>query len=112
MPLVCASVLCVFCLGRGLLCFSRSRPRPSPTVKRRRRYIWETRIRDNSHLGVVDVSCQPAKAKIGKRKPSLLAPQQKDEDVSSHISQQQQHFQRSQYMQVLSIRYSEGCHIP
>ncbi|CBJ29691.1 hypothetical protein Esi_0159_0011 [Ectocarpus siliculosus] len=33
------------------------------TCEGRIRYIWETRIRDNSHLGVVDVSCQPAKAK-------------------------------------------------
>lgn len=90
--------------------FLRYCPRPPPTVKRHHRYIWETRIRDNSHLGVVDVSCQPAKAKIGKRKPSLLVPQQK-EDVSSHIAQQQQHFQRAQYMQVRSIGYSKDCYV-
>lgn len=73
---------------------------------RTRRYIWETRIRDNSHLGVVDVSCQPAKAKVGKRKPSLLAAQQKEENAAQRLAtQQQQHFQRQQqqqqaYMQV------------
>lgn len=74
------------------------------------RYIWETRIRDNSHLGVVDVSCQPAKAKVGKRKPSLLAAQQKEENAAQRLAaqQQQQHFQRQQqaYMQV---RLVSGC---
>lgn len=68
------------------------------------RYIWETRIRDNSHLGVVDVSCQPAKAKVGKRKPSLLAAQKEENAAQRLAAQQQQHFQRQQqqqaYMQV------------
>eukprot|EP00903_Cladosiphon_okamuranus_P014466 g13421.t1 len=72
------------------------------TCEGRIRYIWETRIRDNSHLGVVDVSCQPAKAKVGKRKPALLAAQQKEESAAQRLAaQQQQHFQRqpAAYMQ-------------
>ncbi|CAN0389632.1 unnamed protein product, partial [Hapterophycus canaliculatus] len=69
------------------------------TCEGRIRYIWETRIRDNSHLGVVDVSCQPAKAKVGKRKPSLLVAQQKEENAVQRLAaqqQQQEHFQRQQ----------------
>ncbi|CAM9540350.1 unnamed protein product, partial [Ectocarpus sp. 6 AP-2014] len=73
------------------------------TCEGRIRYIWETRIRDNSHLGVVDVSCQPAKAKVGKRKPSILAAQQKEDTAAQRLAaqqqqqqQQQQHFQRQQ----------------
>lgn len=76
------------------------------------RYIWETRIRDNSHLGVVDVSCQPAKAKVGKRKPSLLAAQQKGENAAQRLAarqQQQQHFQRQQQQQQQA--YMQVCFV-
>ena len=56
----------------------------------------------------MDVSCQPAKAKVGKRKPSLLAAQQKEENAAQRLAaQQQQHFQRQQqqqaYMQVCFV---------
>eukprot|EP00752_Nemacystus_decipiens_P006072 g5480.t1 len=85
------------------------------TCEGRIRYIWETRIRDNSHLGVVDVSCQPAKAKVGKRKPSLLTAQ-KDENAAQRLAvqqqqqqqQQQQHFQRQQQQQAYMQSNGEG----
>ncbi|CAN0422821.1 unnamed protein product [Pylaiella littoralis] len=79
------------------------------TCEGRIRYIWETRIRDNTHLGVVDVSCQPAKAKVGKRKPSLLAAQHKEESSAHRLTaqqqqqQQQQHFQRQEQQAYLQV---------
>lgn len=105
-------------------CFNNPCPHtpPSPSPHSRttvHRYIWDTRIRDNTHLGVVDVSCQPAKAKVGKRKPSLLAAQNKEENPAQRLAaqqqQQQQHFQRQQqqgYLQVCLCKFcSSSCNI-
>lgn len=62
-------------------------------------YIWETRIRDNRHLGVVDISCQPAKAKTAKRRNSAAPKGSPEAGTSPESDHRQRVHSHDQYYQ-------------